>query len=104
MMEGSHEYQYPFDRIISPVTADVTALSGPYQHTGAVRHLGLRLYSVRAKPVWRDPVWALQVRAPLHLASGREGKKFMIATAHLGREELLKLREMIDEALGKDES
>lgn len=44
-------------------------------------------------------MWALQVRAPITLANGREGKDFMIATAKLDREDLVALRDAIDAML-----
>lgn len=47
--------------------------------------------------------WALQVRAPITLANGREGNDFVIATATLNRDDLLALRGAIDASLAEAE-
>ena len=57
---------------------------------------GLRLYCEQA-----DDIWALQVRGPLRLQNGTDGKDFIIANAHLDREEMMALRDAINELLNR---
>jgi hypothetical protein len=55
------------------------------------REKAVRLYCVQ-----HGQAWALQIRAPLTLRSGAEGKDFLVAHAALTREELVALRDAID--------
>lgn len=43
--------------------------------------------------------WTLQVRGPMKLANGREGRDFIVAGSYLSTETLLALRTAIDEQL-----
>lgn len=61
------------------------------------REKGVRLYCDQ-----HGAAWSLQLRSPLTLASGHEGKDFMIATASMSREDLLALRTAINEALADE--
>jgi hypothetical protein len=55
--------------------------------------------AVRFYCIQRGGAWNLQVRAPITLDNGREGKDFIIATASIYREDLLALRDAIDNEL-----
>lgn len=61
------------------------------------RERGVRLYCTRSGSfVGADNArWSLQVRAPIKLGSGREGKDFIISTASIGPEDMVALRDMI---------
>ena len=63
---------------------------------GADREKAIRLYCDQA-----GTTWALQVRGPIRLANGREGKDFIIAAAKMSREDLQALRAAIDETLAE---
>jgi hypothetical protein len=52
--------------------------------------------SVRAYCSARRTTWNLQVRARERLASGKPGTRFMVASAHLGREEMVRLKKALD--------
>lgn len=43
--------------------------------------------------------WALQVRAPLLLANGAVSKDFVVAHAHLNREDLIALRDALNDLI-----
>ncbi|HZJ67668.1 MAG TPA: hypothetical protein VFD36_29395 [Kofleriaceae bacterium] len=60
------------------------------------RETGLRLYCAQA-----DTTWNLQLRAPLRLANGKDGKDFMIATASVPKDVLIALRNAIDLQIAK---
>jgi hypothetical protein len=55
------------------------------------RESGIRAYCEQ----WKS-YWVLQVRGPMRLRNGREGKDFIVATAFLEREQMLALRDAID--------
>ena len=66
---------------------------------GVDRESGVRAYCEQT-----DSVWAIQVRGPMRLRSGREGKDFIVATATLEREQMVALRDAIDRFLaGEDQ-
>jgi hypothetical protein len=62
------------------------------------RESGIRAYCEQ----WKS-IWALQVRGPMRLRNGREGKDFIVATAFLDREEMRALRDAIDLLLADDD-
>jgi len=51
----------------------------------------------------RGSAWSFQVRAPLTLRNGREGKDFIVATAYLEREQMQTLRDSIDRFLADED-
>jgi hypothetical protein len=62
----------------------------------ADRERGVRLYRYQRSP----DDWLLQVRTPMRLRNGEDGRDFIVASAHLDREQLTELRDAIDEFLG----
>ena len=69
------------------------------------RDRGIRLYCTTAAATHGgdNARYALQVFAPLKLASGQEGRDYMIATASLSPRDLLALRAEIDAAIAEIE-
>jgi|GEM_PF-3029251 len=59
--------------------------------------------AVRAYCEQMGTTWALQVRGPMKLRGGREGKDFVVAIAHLDRAELQALRDSIDHFLAGED-
>ena len=47
--------------------------------------------------------WCLQVRGPMRLQGGREGRDFIVASSSLDRDDLRALRDAIDAYLGECE-
>lgn len=73
-----------------------------------IRHAGAstvpdveRVQAIRLYCESHRTTWNLQVRGPQWLGRGHgtEGKAFMVATARLGKDDLLALREAIDALL-----
>jgi hypothetical protein len=52
--------------------------------------------AIRAYCEMSNAAWVFQVRGPMRLRNGREGKDFVVATATLERDELLALRDAIN--------
>lgn len=65
---------------------------------GVDRESGVRAYCEQ----WKS-AWALQVRGPMRLRNGREGKDFVVATAMLDREQMQALRDAIDRFLADED-
>lgn len=98
-----------------PVTGDVSALPSPANgHTDfqrEVRRAGShavkdveRTQAIRLYCEMHGESWNLQVRGPEWINGGwKEGKAFMVATAHLSKEDLLTLRRAIDTLLAESE-
>lgn len=55
--------------------------------------------AVRAYCEQWESCWAVQVRGPVLLSNGREGKDFIVATAMLERKQMVALRDSIDRFL-----
>jgi hypothetical protein len=68
--------------------------AGAKKVSGVEREQAVRLYCIQ-----HAEAWSLQVRGPEHLANGREGKAFFVATANLLVDDLRALRDAIDEHL-----
>ncbi len=69
-------------------------------HPDVPRDRSLRIYRTASPEVFGDEAsWSLQLRAPMKLANGREGKDFMIATAVLSIHDLIALRDEADAAI-----
>lgn len=59
--------------------------------------------AVRAYCEQRGSAWVLQVRGPMKLRNGREGRDFVVATANLEREQMAALRDSIDRFLADED-
>lgn len=74
---------------------------GKYNHA-ETRDRGIRLYCTASAEVHGDDArYALQVFAPMKLASGQEGRDYIIATASLSRRDLVALRAEVDAAIAE---
>lgn len=60
----------------------------------ADRESGVRVYCMQ-----HGGSWALQVRTPIRLANGTEGKDYIVATASLDKQTMVELRDAIDAIL-----
>lgn len=68
-------------------TIDFTHIS---KVSGVPYEQNIRLYSAQSHSQWN-----LQVRGPMRLANGRDGKDFIVATASLSLDDLRALRDAI---------
>jgi len=86
---------HDFDRLIAFIRISKSKI--------AIRERSIRLYCEQMGSVWN-----LQIRAPISLDHGKEGKDFVIATAALNIEDMRALRSAIDaflvEAVGSTDN
>jgi hypothetical protein len=69
-------------------------------HIGVPRELAVRIYCSASPRSHREHArWNLQVRAPMKLARGREGRDFIVSTASMSIEALTTLRDAINRAI-----
>lgn len=77
----------------------------PVEYADAVKCNGVeRKKAIRFYESQRCTDWSIQVRAPIRLAyRGAEGKDFIVATAHLGIDELRLLAAELNKAVREAE-